>query len=129
MLYSIELADKICIEVAKMAPIRKIAVMEGMPSKATILRWRKSIPSFGLLYDAARDKAFSDWSKEQSEFWIARKLEREQQAEVDDDTYDAYLQLLANRKALALAEKPVLEAAQELAKRKPYQYFNYLSIL
>jgi hypothetical protein len=126
MKYTIELANKICEQVAKMVPIRKIAALPDMPSKATILRWRKTITDFQKQYDGARDKAFADWNKEQSEFWTARRLERKAQEDIDQDVYDAYLQLLANRKALALIEKPVLEAAQELAKRKPYQYFSYL---
>jgi hypothetical protein len=125
MLYSIKLADKICEQVAKMLPIRKIAELPDMPSKATILRWRRSIPDFELKYDAAREKAFADWEKEQNEQHAAWRIRFDEQNEKDDDTYDAYLQLLANRKALAIAEKPTLDAMRELTKRNPLRYFMY----
>jgi uncharacterized lipoprotein YmbA len=125
MKYNAELADKICEQVAKMVPIRKIAALPDMPSKATILRWRRAIPDFELKYDEAREKAFADWDKERAEQHAAWRVQFDEQNEKDDDTYDAYLEVLANRKAAALAEKPTLDAMRELTKRKPYRYFMY----
>jgi hypothetical protein len=125
MKYTAELAGKICEQVARMLPIRKIAALPDMPSKATILRWRRSIPDFGKLYDNAREKAFADWEKEQREQHAIWRANFDEQNEKDDQIQEDYLQLLANRKALALAEKPTLDAMRELIKRKPFRYFMY----
>lgn len=53
--YTIELAAKFCAAMASTTDcIATICKRKGMPSKATVFRWRASIPEFAAMYEAAK---------------------------------------------------------------------------
>lgn len=54
MIYTLELAKKVCNKVAEGLPLRSICKLPEMPSKATICRWQAEKADFRLAYDVAR---------------------------------------------------------------------------
>jgi hypothetical protein len=55
MIYTVELAKKVCCKVAQGLPLRTICKLPDMPSKATICRWQAEKADFRLAYEVARD--------------------------------------------------------------------------
>ena len=54
--YFPELAAKFCAAIAEGdKAIAEICKIKGMPSKATIFRWKAEIPEFAAMYEAAKD--------------------------------------------------------------------------
>jgi hypothetical protein len=53
--YTDKLGQRICDLVAQRTPVFEIIEMEGMPSKDTLYRWKREIPTFSDLYARARE--------------------------------------------------------------------------
>lgn len=53
--FSLEIADQICEHLIEGLSLRKIALLPGMPSRATVLRWLEESPEFEAKYARARE--------------------------------------------------------------------------
>lgn len=51
--YTAELAERICAEIIDGKSVRTICKMEGMPDRATVVRWLRKHEDFKALYDRA----------------------------------------------------------------------------
>lgn len=54
-LYSEELADSICLQLADGQSLRAICAADGMPDRATVMRWQASNPEFATKCARARE--------------------------------------------------------------------------
>ena len=65
MAYDPELAARFCAAMASTTEsIATICKRKGMPSKATVFRWKAEQPTFALMYDAAKnEQVFSQFDE------------------------------------------------------------------
>jgi hypothetical protein len=62
--YSAEKAAQVCGLIAEGMSLRKIAAIEGMPAKETVLGWLSRHPEFALQYAQARSDAAEAFAEE-----------------------------------------------------------------
>lgn len=55
--YTLEIAQKVCMEVADGRSLRSIAKDEGMPAKRTIFKWLAAHEEFRALYAIAKEES------------------------------------------------------------------------
>lgn len=81
-LYTPELADDICSRLVEDTSLRQVALLPGMPDRATILRWLDKYPDFAAKYARAResqgdvldDEIQREADEASVEDWQVRKL-------------------------------------------------------
>lgn len=56
-LYTPELADMICAQLADGVSLRTVCLAKDMPDKATVFRWLRKYPEFRALYAAAKEES------------------------------------------------------------------------
>lgn len=60
LIYSQELADRICAGIGDGACLKDICSLDGMPDRVTVWRWRRENVEFAAQYDAAsKERAFA----------------------------------------------------------------------
>lgn len=74
LIYTQDLADKVCEWIMEGLSLRKIALIEDMPSRFTMLRWLRENKDFQIQYAHARE--------EQAEFYADEIIQ------ISDDTTD-----------------------------------------
>lgn len=55
--YTQDLADRMCAQLADGVSLRKVCDAEGMPDKATVFRWLRTIPEFRDQYTRAKEES------------------------------------------------------------------------
>lgn len=56
-IYTQEIADRMCEQLAEGASLRTVCLQEGMPSKATVFRWLRLYPDFADNYSRAKQES------------------------------------------------------------------------
>lgn len=56
-IYTQELADRMCEQLAEGISLRTVCLQEGMPSKATVFRWLRLYPEFEASYTRAKQES------------------------------------------------------------------------
>lgn len=63
-IYTKELADRICSELAEGRSLRNVCEDEGMPNKSTVFNWLRSNKDFQDQYALAKEQGTDAWNEE-----------------------------------------------------------------
>lgn len=120
-IYSDELADKICTQIAETSnSLRTICKGEDMPSVGTVLKWLRTNDSFLAQYARAKE--------EQADFLAEEMMEIADDASKDLEGYNEYGKPIENKEFVNRSKLRVETRKWIASKLKPKKYGDKLDV-